>query len=167
MVSNFYKPYLTHRNRLGKIKNTCAVNYYHTKFLDQKITECSIYNTNLFNFSFGYDWSTFITGNRNSFLLRICVCVYHKTSFSTCCRTGDGNVKKKKKVNTHSNYFLLSNLFFRSRLTWAGNAVIPAPVWQDIGVTPKLLRLFVCSNNNSNLCSHPRLLANLPSQFQL
>lgn len=75
--------------------------------------------------------------------------------------------RKKKKVNTHSNYFLLSNFFFRSRLTWAGNAVIPAPVWQDIGVTPKLLRLFVCSNNNSNLCSHPRLLANLPSQFQL
>lgn len=75
--------------------------------------------------------------------------------------------QEKQKINTHSNNFLLSNFFFKSRLTWAGNAVIPAPVWQDIGVIPKLLHLFVCSNNNSNLCSHPRLLANLPSQFQL
>lgn len=63
--------------------------------------------------------------------------------------------------------FLLDNSFFKSILTWAGNVVFPEPGWQDTGATPMSLHLFVCSNNNSILCSHPRLLANLPSQFQL
>lgn len=51
--------------------------------------------------------------------------------------------------------------------TWVGNVVIPVPGWQDTGVIPMSLHLFVYSNNNSILCSHPRLLANLPSQSQL
>ena len=64
-------------------------------------------------------------------------------------------------------WFPSSNFFFKSILTWAGNVVIPAPGWQDTGVIPKSLHLFVCSNNNSILCSHPRPPANLPSQSQL
>lgn len=63
--------------------------------------------------------------------------------------------------------FLLGNFILKLILTWAGNAVIPVPGWQDTGVTPKSLHLFVYSNSNNILCSHPRLPANLPSQFRL
>lgn len=81
------------------------------------------------------------------------------------------STQEKQKANIiskrHDSNFLLGDFSSQSILTWAGNVAIPVPGWQDTGVTPKSLHLFVYSNNNNSLCSHPRPPANLPSQFQL